>query len=419
MNIFKSKFLPVYLLTFVNGLSFTLLIPVFPFLIKFYDQPEIVLGLLAASYSLFQFFWAPILWDLSDKYWRKLVLFLTQGGTFLSWVLLGWAYFLPNQEVFALMLLPIAVIFASRMIDGLTWGNISVVQAMIADLTTRGERSTVLWKNGAMFWITLLIWPALGAFSMSTSWGYLWTAILGWIISFVTLVIMFFSVKETLPEDKRRKEITITYHDLNIIKKLQKYWGIKRLQFSVWMKLFFNVAFTMYSTVSVLYLIDIFWFTELTVGYYLIITGSFLIFHQSISIGQIVKRIGDLNGLLLGQVFMWFGFIWMWFSHTIYLYTFFYFFTVLGIALSMTTVQALFSKSADEKSQGEIMWISGSLESVFSIFGPLLWTALYALTHNYFYQWVWLLPILGLVFFLIFYKKKLSKHKDFCWMQQS
>ena len=414
MNMLKSKFLPVYLLTFVNGLSFTLLIPVFPFLIKFYDQPEIVLGLLAASYSFFQFFGTPILWDLSDKYGRKLVLFLTQWGTLLSWMLLAWAYFLPSQELFSLILLPVWVIFASRVIDWLTWGNMSVVSAMVADLTTPEERSTVLGKNSAVIGITLIIWPALWAFSMSTAWGYLGTAILGGTVSLITLIVMFFLMKETLIESKRRKDITISYRDLNIIKKLRKYWGIQRLQFSVWMKLFFNTGFAMYTTVSVLYLMDVFWFTEMTVGYYLIITWSFLIFHQAVSISPIVKKIGDLNWLLLGQLSMWFGFIWMWFSGSIYLYTFFYFFAVLGIALSWTTIQALFSKSADEKSQGEIMWIAGSLESIFSIIWPLLWTLLYAITHDFFYQWVWMLPILWLVFFLIFYKKKLSKHEDFC-----
>ena len=50
-----------FLLTFVNGLSMTMLFPVLPFVIKFYDQPEVVLGILFATFSLFQFIAAPIL----------------------------------------------------------------------------------------------------------------------------------------------------------------------------------------------------------------------------------------------------------------------------------------------------------------------------------------------------------------------
>jgi len=78
MKELKSNYFIIYLLTFVNGLSFTMLIPVFPFLLKTYNQPEIILGLLVASYSFFQFFSAPVIGALSDKYGRKPVMILTQ-----------------------------------------------------------------------------------------------------------------------------------------------------------------------------------------------------------------------------------------------------------------------------------------------------------------------------------------------------
>jgi len=59
-KIFSSKYFVVFLLTFVNGLSMTMLFPVLPFLVKMYGQPEVVLGILLATFSLFQFLAAPI-----------------------------------------------------------------------------------------------------------------------------------------------------------------------------------------------------------------------------------------------------------------------------------------------------------------------------------------------------------------------
>jgi MFS family permease len=56
-----KKYGIIFLLTFVNALSFTILIPVLPYVVKMYDQPEIILGVLFATYSLFQFLAAPLL----------------------------------------------------------------------------------------------------------------------------------------------------------------------------------------------------------------------------------------------------------------------------------------------------------------------------------------------------------------------
>ena len=290
----------------------------------------------------------------------------------------------------------------------------SVISAMISDLTIKQERTVILWRNGAMIWIAIIVWPSLWAFAMSTSYWFLGTALFGWIISFITLLIMLFRVSESLPVEKRKKDIIISYKQLNIISKISKYWGIQRLRFSVWIKAFFNTAFTMYATVSVLYLMDRFDFSTTTVWYYLMLTGLFLILHQGITIGYVVKKIGDLYSLLIGQWLMWIWFLGMWFSDNIYAYTFCYFFAVLWIALSMTTIQALFSKSADDKSQWEIMWISSSIESVFSIIGPILWTLVYSYSHNYFYVFVSILPFAGLIFYQLFFRKKLEKHESFC-----
>ncbi len=88
LRIFHSRYFVIFLLTFVNGLSMTMLFPVLPYVIKSYGQPEVVLGILLGTFSLFQFLAAPLLGALSDMYGRKPVLILTQAGTFLSWIIL-------------------------------------------------------------------------------------------------------------------------------------------------------------------------------------------------------------------------------------------------------------------------------------------------------------------------------------------
>jgi MFS transporter, DHA1 family, tetracycline resistance protein len=85
-------------------------------------------GLLSAAYALGQVGGAPVVGRLSDRCGRKPLLLLSVGGTFLSLLLLGFSWALY-------------VLFISRLLDGLTWGNITVAQAYITDSTPPEERA--------------------------------------------------------------------------------------------------------------------------------------------------------------------------------------------------------------------------------------------------------------------------------------
>lgn len=98
---------------------------------------------------------------LSDMYGRKPVLMITQLGTFLSWIVLAIASFVPDVNI-GLISLPILVIFFSRVFDGITGGNMSVAQAILADMSMPDERAKVFGMNGAVFGFSLIIGPAIG-----------------------------------------------------------------------------------------------------------------------------------------------------------------------------------------------------------------------------------------------------------------
>jgi DHA1 family tetracycline resistance protein-like MFS transporter len=79
-----------------------------------------------AIYSLCAFFSAPLLGRLSDKYGRKKPLILCVIGTCLSYLLL-----LVTQNYWWYI--------ASRIVNGLTGGNISIIQAILADISPTTE----------------------------------------------------------------------------------------------------------------------------------------------------------------------------------------------------------------------------------------------------------------------------------------
>jgi len=402
-GIYKSRYFVIFLLTFVNGLSMTMLFPVLPFIIKSYSQPEVVLGVLLWTFSLFQFIAAPALWAMSDSYGRKPVLLLTQAGTLLSWIILWIAYLLPSSEIFWVLLLPIFVIFLSRMFDGITGWNASVAQAVLADMTQPNERSKVFWMNGAVFGMALLVGPALWSLSVGLGYWFLGTAVLGAIISCITLIIMKLALVESLPESERKEKVKIKLKEINVFMQIMKWWNIETIRYALTMKLFMFTAFVFYTSTSALYLMDKFNFSASNIGYYLTFTGSFLIFHQSVSIKYFLKRYGDRLSL---KIALWIMFIWflsMWLSSSIIVFTIFYFIAVLWISLSFTTLWALFSRCVDSKNQWEVLWMSTWVESLISIGSPILATLIYSRVEISIFIIISFLPLVALLLSSIFF----------------
>ncbi|NIN66773.1 MAG: MFS transporter, partial [Anaerolineae bacterium] len=66
--------------------------------------------------------------------------------------------------------LVVGVIFVSRILDGLTGGNISVAQAYIADVTDEQSRARGLGMIGAAFGLGFILGPAVGG--ALSAWGY-------------------------------------------------------------------------------------------------------------------------------------------------------------------------------------------------------------------------------------------------------
>ncbi len=126
----NRKTFPIVLLSLVNGIGFTLLIPVLPFIVRDLGYSAAVFGLLMAVYPMSQFFAAPLLGTLSDYYGRRPILLVSQAGTLLSWIIFAAAYFTTGS------IWPLLIIAFSRVIDGLTGGNQSVANAYLADVTT-------------------------------------------------------------------------------------------------------------------------------------------------------------------------------------------------------------------------------------------------------------------------------------------
>ncbi len=115
--------------------------------------PVLFGGVIASVFSILQFVFAPFWGALSDRRGRRGVLLITVTGTALGYAI--WVF----SGSFWLFLL-------SRIVSGGFSGNISVVTAAVADVTTRAERSKAMGLVGAAFGLGLVTGPTIGALAV-------------------------------------------------------------------------------------------------------------------------------------------------------------------------------------------------------------------------------------------------------------
>lgn len=112
----KKALLTLFFIVFADMLGFGLIIPLLPYYAGEFGATDLMIGFLSTVYPLGQIFASPFIGRMSDKFGRKKALLLSVGGTFASLLVLGFAK-------------SSSLIFVSRLVDGLTGGNITVAQS--------------------------------------------------------------------------------------------------------------------------------------------------------------------------------------------------------------------------------------------------------------------------------------------------
>ncbi len=397
----KKKYIPAYLLTFVNVLGFSILMPVLPFIVAKFGAPQWVYGLLITLYSTFQFIGAPILGSLSDQKGRKPILMLSQAGTLLSWVIFLIALYIPNTYVLGISI-PILIIAFSRIFDGVTGGNTSVTNAYVADITTRDEKSYIFGYLGGIAGLGMIIGPGLGGVAASTSFEYAGTLIVALLVSSVTLISIYAWMKEShFPEASIQKPTFSFKKTFLVVSRIKEVDPGEKIKLLFLLKVIFATMMAFYIGSIALFLIDLFDFNEKELGMFMFVVGIFLSFNQAFLSKKVIAKIGEFNTLKVGLACSFVGLFCITLTDHLWLFIAFYYILNLGLSLTFPTFNSLISIHADPKKQGEIMGISDSLNSLAMALFPVVAAAAYGLIEYKLYYLMSALPFLALVIAVI------------------
>lgn len=352
---------------FLCGIGFGIISPVVPFLVQPYTsnpgEQAIVVTLLTSVYAVCVFFAAPGLGALSDKYGRRPVLLVCLLGSAIGYLIFGIGGALW-------------ILFAGRIIDGLTGGTISTIFAYFADIIPPEHRTKYFGWMSAIVGVGGVIGPTLGG--LLAKFGYSVPLYFGAIITLLNVVYGFFFMPESLDKNNRLKEITLVR--LNPFTQLASILSMKSIQrllvsaFLIWIP---NGSL---QAVFSQFTMDTFSFQPAIIGLMFSIMGFQDIISQSLIMPKLLVKFSDKQIAILGMISEIIGYSFIALSALFSFYPLLIvgmFIFGFGDSIFGPSFNGMLSKSVDSNEQGRIQGGSQSIQALARMIGPIIGGQIY------------------------------------------
>ena len=348
------RLLPILGITFIDIFGFSILIPIVPLFAQHFGASDLVIGLLFATFSAFQFM-AGFVWGrVSDLIGRKAVLIISQIGATAGWIMLAFATTLP-------------IVFLARIIEGASGGNISVTQAYVADKVEPAQRSRAFGLVGASFAAGMVFGPLFGA-PLYKLYGFPAPFLFAAALQLVTLVLTVFMLPESRTAEERSKVATVS----DILGSLA-HGKIAPLLWQQWM---YSLAlYAMFAVFSLFFKAALHY--DVTQIYYLFagfaVTNVIL---QGFVVGPVSEALGDRRCSNLGLALAIVSFCVVPFVHDLLGAAFMMLPFSAGMALARPTLASLITDRTPDNQRGVILGTGSSLDSVSGMIMPPVSTGL-------------------------------------------
>jgi DHA1 family tetracycline resistance protein-like MFS transporter len=369
------------LIIFLDMLGFTLIIPILAPLLLDSTQllpyttsastRAMLLGVLLSLYAIAQFIGAPMLGALSDRFGRKRLLVCSLFGSFLGYLALG----------FGIAYSHLWLIFLGRVVAGFTGGNISIALSAMADVSDEKAKAKNFGLIGMAFGLGFIIGPFIGgklADPMLVPWFDFATPL--WFaagLALMTVALCAILLPETCTI--RRKTPVSALTGIRNIFKAFKLPDL-RIMFIVIFLLAFGFNFV--TQFFQVFLIQKFQYTQSQIGDIFAYAGLWIAVSQVALTTPLSHRFKPhqvlpffilLSAIAIGLLVLpdkaWM--IWIIMP-----------FVLIGQGVTQPNATAVISNLSGEDSQGEIMGINQSIQSLGMAVPPLIAGMLVTLHRN-------------------------------------
>ena len=366
----KSPLSPIFLIVAVDVLGLTIVLPLLPFYAEKYGATPLTVGLLVTVYALCQLISGPILGKMSDTMGRRPLLLVSQVGTFIGFLVLAFSNTLW-------------LVFVSRIIDGVTAGNLSLAQAYISDVSKPEDRAKSFGIIGIAFGLGFLVGPAISGFL--AHFGYSYPIFAAALLSLLSICATYFLLPKSVPPQS-----PIATKAIVDWKAYGKYFRNPQLAPLLKQNFLFFFCFSLFVSGFALFAERRFrWgghaFGPREVGYVYAYAGLLGVILQGGLIGRLVRKFGEHKLVIIGFASAFVGYLILGYVSKIFTLIIIMTVSSFGTGILRPALSSLVSQAVDRREQGAIMGLSQSLNSFAAITAPIL--SGYLIEHSWLALW--------------------------------
>jgi MFS transporter, DHA1 family, tetracycline resistance protein len=360
----EAAFVFIFATILLDMLAMGIIIPVLPKLVVDFvggDTQEAarIFGLFGTAFALMQFLFAPLQGILSDSFGRRPVILISNFGVGLDYVVMAMA---PT----------LGWLFAGRVISGIASASIATAYAYVADVTPADRRAARFGLLGAAFGAGFVLGPALGGWAGSIS-----PRLPFWIAAGLSLLNACYGLlilPESLPPALRVRFAWRRANPFGALAVLRSHRELLGLAFVNFLG---NLAHAVLPSIAVLYMLYRYGFDERIVGLALAAVGVGSIVVNGAIVGPVTRQAGERVTLMIGLAFGVAGFLTFALARTGPEFW-------IGIplmalwGLESPAAMALMSRRVSASEQGMLQGANASVTGIANLFGPGLFTQIFA-----------------------------------------
>lgn len=359
----------IFVTLLLDIIGWGIIIPVIPKLIEELIHADVSTaskygGWLTFAYAITQFFFAPIIGNLSDKYGRRPVILLSLLGFSLDYIFVAFA---PT----------IAWLFVGRVLAGITGASITTASAYIADISTEKDRAKNFGMIGAAFGLGFIIGPVIGG--LLGHFGSRVPFYAAAILCGLNFLYGYFILPESLDKEHRREFDWKRANPVGSLLQIRKYPAIAGLV--VALTLVYIAAHAVQSNWSYFTMYKFAW-DEKMVGISLGVVGLCVGLVQGLLIRYTSRKLGSEKSIYIGLSLYAVGMLLFAFAGQGWMMLVFIVPYCLG-GIAGPALQSIMAGNVSPREQGELQGALTSVMSATSIVGPPMMTNLfYFFTHD-------------------------------------
>src|SRR5688572_1502685 len=361
----RSALVFVLLTVFLDSSGFGIILPSMPELIaQLTGEPVRDAarwgGYLMAVYAVLQFFMAPVIGNLSDRFGRRPLLLGSLFAFGVDFLVTGFA-------------MSMTWLFLGRVFAGVFGASYSTAAAYVGDISNEDNRAKNFGLIGAAWGCGFILGPVIGGF-IGDEFGPRAPFFAAAALALANVVFGFFVLPESLAPELRRKFEWSRANPFGAFRSLAHLPMLAGLLLAVFL---YQVAHDSLPAVWTFYTIEKFGWSQAEIGYSLGFVGVMTAIVMGGLTGVIVKRIGDRNAIVLGFTVMALAFFGYAFASEGWMVYFAIAIGSLG-GIANPSVQSVMSRQAGPSQQGELQGAVASLHSIAAIISPLVMTQLFS-----------------------------------------